>query len=78
MDKTLISNLFLKLLGYWLSWLSTDIPKKNYKKKLVDIGNPPRKCVHQAFIIQKLDVLILELGMKVQFADYPPISPKKL
>jgi hypothetical protein len=25
----------------------------------------PNKCVYQAFIIQNLDVVILELGMKV-------------
>jgi hypothetical protein len=35
--------------------------KKNYQS----ISYPPIKCVYQAFIIQNLDVLTLELGMKV-------------
>jgi acid phosphatase family membrane protein YuiD len=51
MDKTLIFGLFLKLLEYWLSWLSADTLKikifffvkmeKKKKKTLVDIGGPP-------------------------------------
>jgi hypothetical protein len=43
--------------------------KTLFLKKLIDIGGLPRKCVYQAFIIQNLDVVTLELGMKVQFAD---------
>jgi hypothetical protein len=35
------------------------------KKNLVYIIGPPRKCAYQAFIIQNLDVVILEFGMKV-------------
>jgi hypothetical protein len=44
--------------------------KMNKKKKLIDINSPPRKCAYQAFIIQNLDVVTLELGMKVQFANF--------
>jgi hypothetical protein len=40
------------------------------KKKLLDIGNLPRKCAYQVFIIQKLDVVTVELDMKVQFANF--------
>jgi hypothetical protein len=35
------------------------------KKKIVDFGSLPRKCAYQEFIIQNLDVVTLELGMKV-------------
>jgi hypothetical protein len=62
---------FLKLSGYRLSWLFADTLKKMKKKQqLVDIGGPPRKCAYQAFIIQSLDVVFLELGMQVQFANF--------
>jgi hypothetical protein len=39
--------------------------KKSGKKKLIDIGTPLKKCAYHAFIIQNLDVMTLELGMKV-------------
>jgi hypothetical protein len=48
--------------------------KKNLKiskyKILVNIGGLSRKCAYHAFIIQNLDVVALELGMKVQFANF--------
>jgi hypothetical protein len=58
---------FLKLLGYRLSRLPAEPKKKKKKKKenCSDINCPPIKCVYQAFIIQNLDNLTLELGMKV-------------
>jgi hypothetical protein len=66
MDKTLISKLFFwKLLGYRLS---ANTLKK--KKKLIDIGGLPRKCAYQTFIIQILDVMTLELDIKVQFVNF--------
>jgi hypothetical protein len=40
------------------------------KKKLVDIDSPLRKCAYQAFIIWNMDVVTLELDMKVQFANF--------
>jgi hypothetical protein len=40
------------------------------KIKLVDIGGPVRKCAYHAFIIQNLGVVILELGIKVQFTNF--------
>jgi hypothetical protein len=40
------------------------------KKRLVDSDGPLRKCPYQAFIIQNLDVMTLELDMKVQFANF--------
>jgi hypothetical protein len=43
---------------------------KKKKKKLVNIGGPPRKYAYLTFIIQSLDVVALELGMKVQFANF--------
>jgi hypothetical protein len=64
---------FLKLLGYWLSQLSTDILKKKIKfffKKLVDVNSLPIKCAYQEFIIQNLDVVTLELDIKVQFTNF--------
>jgi hypothetical protein len=39
-------------------------------KSYVRDSSPPRKCAYQAFIIQNLDVVALELGMKVQFANF--------
>jgi hypothetical protein len=33
MDKLLIFGLFVKLLGYWLSWRFANTLKKNEKKK---------------------------------------------
>jgi hypothetical protein len=48
--------------------------KINEKKKLIDFGRPPRKCAYQAFIIQKLDVVTLELSIKVQFANFDKLN----
>jgi hypothetical protein len=70
MDKMLIFGLFLKLLGYWLSWLFANILKKIKINKKVDLDSLLRKCAYQAIIIQNLDVVTLELGMKVQFANF--------
>jgi hypothetical protein len=39
-------------------------------KKLVDIGCPPKKCAYQVFIIQNSDLVTLDLGIKVQFANF--------
>jgi hypothetical protein len=57
MDKRLISGLFLKLLGYWLSQQSTNIVKKKFqflkkkrKKKKKNLGGQPRECAYQALI----------------------------
>jgi hypothetical protein len=69
MEKMLISGLF-KLLGYRLSRLSADSLKNKKKQKLVDVGGPPIKYAYQAFIIQNLDIVTLELGMKVQYANF--------
>jgi hypothetical protein len=44
------------------------------KNKLVDFGSPLRKCAYQAFIIQNLDVVTLELDMKVQFANFDKLN----
>jgi hypothetical protein len=52
--------------------------KKDEKKKLVDISGLPIKCAYQVFIIQNLDVVILELGMKVQFANFWQIEHTKI
>jgi hypothetical protein len=84
MEKKLISWLFLKLLGYQLSAntliFNFLILKRNEKneKKLVDIGSPLRKCTYHAFIIQNLDDVTLELGMKVQFANFWQIGHTKI
>jgi hypothetical protein len=67
MGKNLIFRLFLKLFGYRLSRLSA---KTLQNKKLLNIGGLLRKCAYQAYIIFLNDVLILELIMKVQFANF--------
>jgi hypothetical protein len=51
---------------------------KKKRKRLVDIGGPPRKCAYHAFIIQNLDVLTLELDTKVQFANFWQIEHTKI
>jgi hypothetical protein len=66
MDKTLISGLFLKLLGYELSRLSADILKKIIKKKTSKSWRPVKRM---CLLGVNLDVLTLELNMKVQFAN---------
>jgi hypothetical protein len=78
MDKRLISGLFLKLLGYWLSQQSTNIVKKKFqflkkkrkkkKKKRESKSRWPaeRMCLSSV----NLDVLTLELDTKVQFANF--------
>jgi hypothetical protein len=38
--------------------------------KIIDVDGPLLKCAYQAFIIQNLDVMTLELSMKVQFANF--------
>jgi hypothetical protein len=43
---------------------------KKKKKKPIDLGGQPRKCVYKTCIIQNLDVVTLEFGMKVQFANF--------
>jgi hypothetical protein len=40
------------------------------KKKLIITDGLPRKCAHHVFIIHNLDVVALESGMKVQFANF--------
>jgi hypothetical protein len=53
---------FLKIIK--VSTLSAaKILKKFFKKN-------EKKCAYQAFIIQNLDVVALELGTKVQFANF--------
>jgi hypothetical protein len=51
---------------------------KKEKEKPIDIGGPPRKFAYKAFIIQNLDVMILEFGMKVQFANFQQTEHTKI
>jgi hypothetical protein len=44
------------------------------KKKLIDFGGSSRKCAYEAFIIQNLDVVILELSIKIQFANFDKLN----
>jgi hypothetical protein len=44
--------------------------KKKKKKKPSKYWQSAEKCAYQAFIIQNLDVMAFELGMKVQFANF--------
>ena len=37
----------------------------------------PKKCVYQAFIIQNLNVVILELDMKVQVVNFDKLNTLK-
>jgi N-acetylmuramoyl-L-alanine amidase CwlA len=74
MDKTLISRLFLKLLGYWLSRRSIDILKKIQK---IFFQRKKKKTRKSRWLVKKmclsgvnLDVLTLESDMKVQFANF--------
>jgi hypothetical protein len=61
----------LKFFGYQLSAeIQKNFKKRKKKKTLINIGGPPSKCAYHAFIIQNLDVVALELGMKVQFANF--------
>jgi hypothetical protein len=46
----------------------------NKKKKLIDFGSPLRKCAYQALFIQILDVVILELGIKVQYVNFDKLN----
>ena len=71
----------MKLLKYWLSWLSADTLKKMKKLAIkIDIDCLPIKCAYQVFIIQNLDVLILELDMKICdiWKYYFNLTPKVL
>jgi hypothetical protein len=40
------------------------------KKKLLDFGGLPKQCAYHASIIQNLNVVTLELDMKVQFGNF--------
>jgi hypothetical protein len=66
MNKRLFLDFFETI---WVLVVSV-IHRNPTKKKLVNHCDPPRKCAYQVFIIQNLDILTLELGMKVQFANF--------
>jgi hypothetical protein len=40
------------------------------KSSVVDFGSLLKKCAYQVFITENLDIVTLELGMKVQFANF--------
>jgi hypothetical protein len=66
----------LKLLGYRLSRQSTDILKKHFKKKKKT--NKSRRLAEKMCLSGvHLDVLTLELDMKVQFANFWHIEHTK-
>jgi hypothetical protein len=68
----------LKVLGYRLPadmlsfyfYLKIYIYKNEGNKILISIGCLPMKCAYHAFIIQILDVLTLQLDIKVKFANF--------
>jgi hypothetical protein len=75
MNKMLIFGLFLEIIRVLAILAICRDPKKylkekKKKKKLVNIGGPLGNCAYKAFIIQNLDVVALELDMKVQFANF--------
>jgi hypothetical protein len=48
--------------------------KKTKNKKPVDVGGLSIKCAYQVFIIQILDVVALQLDMKVQFTNFDKLK----
>jgi hypothetical protein len=71
---------FLKLLGYWLSRLSAETQKKSREKKekkekkVLNIEGLLQKCVYQAFIIQNLDVWLLNWVWKYNLLTFDKLN----